>query len=266
MAKRGVGAIVCLFLGLLLAGCFDVEQSLRLERDLSGQASFSMTVNLEPLADMAVRMQRGMAGKQGEPTPAELAAARKEFIASRKKSDTDFTAKRAAFEKSLPPGVKLLDARVDDQGLKVVAHFTFAFDNVAKLSQIQFPSEGGQQQQQPGGKNPFDQPFGGLRVVDEGSTILVTSVPTNPLPNKQGSKPGGSGGGDQAMPPEAKKQLEEAFKGLHIGFKIDTPLTVLSSNATRREGSTLYWDYDLDSMIKMSQQQAAEGVRARFRK
>jgi hypothetical protein len=264
MAQKCVGAIAFLLLGSLLAGCFDVEQSLRLERDLSGQASFSMTVNLEPLADMAVRMQRGMAGKQGEPTPAELAAARQEFIASRKKSDTDFTAKRAAFEKSLPPGVKLLDARVDDQGLKVVAHFTFAFDNVAKLSQVQFPSEGGKQQQQPGGKNPFDQPFAGLRVVDEGPTILVTSVPTNPLPNNQGSKPGAGGG--EAMPPEAKKQLEEAFKGLHIGFKIDTPLTVLSSNATRREGSTLYWDYDLDSMIKMSQQQAAEGVRARFRK
>jgi hypothetical protein len=63
-----------------------------------------------------------------------------------------------------------------------------------------------------------------------------------------------------------QKQMTQAMKGLRFSFKIDTPLEVVETNATRREGKTLVWEYDLASFEKMTPQQAAEGIRVRFKK
>src|SRR5258708_14192210 len=66
--------------GLALAGCFDVEQSVSLRRDLSGTAGFNMTVDLEPMIAFMAGMQHSMAGKPGDPTPAEIQAAPPDFL------------------------------------------------------------------------------------------------------------------------------------------------------------------------------------------
>src|SRR5258708_36934206 len=63
--------------GLALAGCFDVEQSVSLRRDLSRTAGFNMTVDLEPMIAFMAGMQHSMAGKPGDPTSAEIEADRK---------------------------------------------------------------------------------------------------------------------------------------------------------------------------------------------
>ena len=65
-----------------LTGCFDVEQAMTLQKDLSGKAAFSMTVNMEPMVLFMARMQREMAGQTGEPTAAEIDKAKKDFLAS----------------------------------------------------------------------------------------------------------------------------------------------------------------------------------------
>ncbi|HEV3076962.1 MAG TPA: hypothetical protein VHB47_21245, partial [Thermoanaerobaculia bacterium] len=64
--------------GVVLAGCFDVEQSVSLKRDLSGTAGFNMTVDLEPMIAFMASMQHSMEGKPGDPTPAEIEAARRD--------------------------------------------------------------------------------------------------------------------------------------------------------------------------------------------
>ncbi|HVT59564.1 MAG TPA: hypothetical protein VHR45_14320 [Thermoanaerobaculia bacterium] len=243
--------------GAALAGCFDVQQSMTLQRDLSGQAAFSMTVNFEPMVQFMAEFQRSMAGQKGEPTAAELEKVRQDFLASRKSKAEDSPVNKEKLEKSLPPGIKLIDSSVQDQGLKMVVHLRFAFDNVAKLGQINLPSEGADQ---PGSKNPFDRPFGGLQVVDEGKTLLLTSPATNPLPAKE-SMPSGPD-----LSPDVAKQMEAVFKGFRVAFQIETPFEVVESNATRREGKTLYWEYDLNSIKKMTPEQSKTGIRARFRK
>jgi len=255
----------CAFLGLaaattLLADCFDVEQSMSLQKDLSGTAGFQMTVNFEPMALMMLRMQREMAGTKGDPTPAEIEKARQEFLASKKDKSPaeDWKAKRAEFEKSLPPGVQLLDGGADDEGMKMRVHVKFRFDNVAKLGQIRFSKEAAQQG---GPKNPYDSPFNGLKVVDEGKTVLLTSAAVDPLKD-----PASQPGGGPEMTPEIKQQMAEAFKGMRVAFKLDTPMEVVESNATRRDGHTLYWEYDLATMEKMSKDQAQQGIRVRLRK
>lgn len=258
--RRSLLATLVLAVALLLTGCFDIEQSMSLDKNLAGTAGFSMTVNFEPMALMMLRMQREMAGTKGDPTPAEIEKAKQDFLASKKEKSPaeDFAAKRAEFEKSLPPGVQLLEGGVDDQGLKIRAHFKFRFDNVGKLGQIRFTQAEGQQQ--PGPKNPYDEPFSGIKVVDEGKTILLTSAAIDPLKKQEEEK----GGPD--LTPEMKQQMQEAFKGFRVAFKLDTPLTVVESNATRREGHTLYWEYDLPTLEKMSKEQAISGIKVRLRK
>jgi hypothetical protein len=251
-----LGLAVCL-LGVI--GCFDVEQAMTIQKDLSGKAAFSMTVNMEPMVLFMVRMQREMAGQKGEPTAAEIDKAKKEFLASRKEETKDPEKEKADLVKSLPPGIKLLDSSMKEDGLKIVANFVFSFDHISKLSQIHFPKEGAEQEQ-PGAKNPFDEPFAGLKVTDEGKTLLLTTEAINPAAEQKSEAAG------MDLSPEMKKQMEDAFKGLRVAFKIDALFEVVESNATRKEGRTLIWEYDLKSLEKMTPEQSLEGVRVRFKK
>jgi hypothetical protein len=256
-ALPGLAVLVGL-LSLLLGGCFDVEQSLVLEKDLSGQAGFSMTVNMEPMVLMMVRMQHQMGGKEGEPTAAEIEQAKKDFLASKKENGPDPEAQKAKLAKSLPPGVKLLDSSFQDDGLKLHVHFTFGFDDLAKLQKIKLPSKE-EENGQPGSKNPFDTPFGELQISRQGNTLLLTTKPTDPLHEQEEQMGGGQ------VTPEMKQQMEEAFKGLRVAWKIQTPFEVLESNATRHEGNTQIWEYTLDTFEKMTAQQRAEGIRLKLK-
>lgn len=251
-----LGLAVCL---LAAAGCFDVEQTLTLQKDLSGKAGFSMKVDMEPMVVFMTRMQKEMSGQKGELTAADIEKAKKEFLASRKTEKSEKPDK-AEIEKSLPPGVKLLDTSFKEDGLKILANFAFGFDNVSKLSQIKFPQKGSEQEGPPGTKNPFDEPFAGLQIKDEGKTLLLTSEAVNPAAEQK------SQAAEMDLSPEMKKQMEDAFKGLRFAVKIDAPFEVVEHNATRKEGRTLVWEYDLKSMEKMTPEQLAQGIRVRFKK
>lgn len=261
-ARLGLGLAGC----LLLAGCFDVEQSLVLQKDLSGKAGFSMQVDLEPMVYMMLMMQRSMEGKEGEPTAAEVEAAKKDFLANAKKSETkpDPEKQKEELAKSLPAGVKLLDSSFKDEGLKILGAFTLGFDDVHKLKQVRLsepkPAEQAQQGP-PGAENPFDTPFGDLEISEQGNTILLTTKARNPL-DEQKQEMGGPG----QMAPEMEKQLEQAFKGLRIAWKIEAPFQVLEHNAHRKDGNALVWEYTLDSLKKMDEKKAAEGIRVKYKK
>jgi hypothetical protein len=256
MNKRMVslGLALCL---PALSGCFDVEQAMTLQKDLSGKAAFSMTVNMEPMVLFMLRMQREMAGQKGEPTAAEIEKAKQDFLASKTSTKDDPEQQKAEMEKNLPPGVKLLESSVKDEGLKMNVHLVFGFDHISKLAQIQLSKKDAEQ---PGAKNPFDQPFSGLKVTDEGKTLLLTTEAVNPAAEQKQETSG------MDLTPEMKKQMEDAFKGLRVAYKIDAPFEVVESNATRKEGRTLIWEYDLKTMEKMTPEQLAQGVRVRFKK
>ncbi len=262
MASLLLGLAGC----LLLAGCFDVEQSLVLQKDLSGKAGFSMKVDMEPMVYMMLMMQRSMEGKEGEPTAAELDAAKKDFLAKSKTTENkpDPEQQKQELAKSLPPGVKLLDSSFKDEGLKLLAAFTLGFDDVHKLKQVKLSEQkpAAEQQQAPSGaENPFDTPFGDLEITEQGNTILLTTKPKNPLEEQKEQM-----GGEGQVAPEMEKQLERAFKGLRIAWKIEAPFQVLEHNAHRKEGKALVWEYTLDSMKKMDPKKAAEGIRVKYKK
>lgn len=259
---KKTAAVALVLAGYLsLAGCFDIEQAMTLQKDLSGKAAFSMSVDMEPMMLFMVRMQREMAGQTGEPTAAEIAKAREEFLASQKSETTGKPPSKEEIEKSLPAGVKLLDSSFKDEGLKIAANFVFGFDHISKLSQIQIAKQANAEGAgQPGGESPFDSPFAGLQVKDEGGTLLLTTEAMNPVAEQQAQAE------DMDLSPEMKKMVEDSFKGLRVAFKIDAPFEVLEHNATRTEGRTLIWEYDIASLEKMTPEQAAQGVRVRFKK
>jgi hypothetical protein len=247
----------------LLSGCFDVEESVSLQRNLSGRAGFSMTVDMEPMIEFMAEMQHSMSGKTGEVTPQELAQERQQFLDKRKsetgtdpaKKQKQLEEQKADTEKKLPPGVKLLSMSVDDQGLKLQVRAEFAFDDIRKLAQIDLPSQG-KGSPTPEGRNPYDQPFGGLKVVDEGPTLLLTLTGANPSSHVQDQAAKGG-----AADPGMQKTMETALKNARFAFKLDSPMEVVTTNAMRRDGQTLYWEVRVADPVK-----PPDTLMARFKK
>jgi hypothetical protein len=250
---------------LAATGCFDIEQSLTLERNLSGRAGFAMKMDMEPFAVFGAMMQRAMTGKTGDPTPEEIEAAKKEMLAEKKANPPeDFIKERKDFESKLPQGVTLIDANAKEDGLKMAMNMVFGFDHASKLSQIKFPEDAGPAGMLApgggGGDSAMESPFGGLTVTDEGATVLVTSPPVNPA--------GDAIGPDAKMPPDPtmKKGIEDILKGLRVAFKITSPMTVVEHNAHRREGNTLVWEYNMESLEKLTEAQLKQSIKVRYRK
>jgi len=255
--RRILALVFCLSGAVAAAGCFDIEQTLTLDKTLAGKAGFSMKVDMEPMVGFMVRMQREMEGKKGEPTAAEIEAAKKEMMKDGKpETPADFEKDKKEFAAKLPKGVTLLDASFKDEGMKFGMNFAFGFDNVNKLSQINFPKK---DSAGPGpGGNPIDAPFDNLVVKDEGATVLVTSAPQNPMADS----PMAQGPPD----PDAAKMIGDMMKGFRVAFKITSPMTVVEHNATRKEGDTLIWEYNFDAIQKVTPEQMKQLIKVRYKK
>ena len=259
ISMKKMGAIVLGLSSFLVTGCFDIERTLTLERNMSGKAGFSMKVDMEPMVIFMTQMKREMDGKKGPPTAAEIAEAKQDFLKNGKKETTgDFEQGKKELRAALPKGVTLLDAAVNDEGLKMGVNMLFGFDNPAKLAQIKKlkkPDEKG------GPSNPADDPFDGLKIVDDGKTVTITTEVQNPVDEaKKEASP------TEKPDPAVQKQMEDLFKGFRVAFKITTPFTVLESNATRKEGNTLIWEYDLKSIEKMKPEELKQGIRVKYKK
>ena len=71
------------------------------------------------------------------------------------------------------------------------------------------------------------------------------------------------------MDEDTKKLMEDAFKNLRFAWKITATFEVVSSNAMRREGNTLIWEYDFARLQKLaSSPNAADemGVKVVYKK
>ena len=152
--RKFAAALLCVS-AFLVTGCFDIEQSITLERNLSGQAGFSMKVDMEPLVGFMAQMKNEMSGKKGAPTAAELAEIRKELMSSgtdrprrptsrRKRKRSPASCRRAS--RSSTPIFKA-------DGLKMTGQATFGFDHASKLAQISLPSKGGRPWRAEPGRN-----------------------------------------------------------------------------------------------------------------
>src|SRR3954447_24174300 len=78
--------LVAALFAIFAAGCFEVEQSIELKKDLSGTANFKLGVDMEPMVIIMAKVQKEMGGDKSPLTKAEIAAAKAEFKKSEKKS------------------------------------------------------------------------------------------------------------------------------------------------------------------------------------
>ncbi|HVG10368.1 MAG TPA: hypothetical protein VNM67_21870 [Thermoanaerobaculia bacterium] len=265
---KKIAAAVLGLSGLLLAGCFDIEQTLTLEKNMSGKAGYAMKFDMKPMVGFMAGMKRAMEGKEGPPTAEEIAAVEQEMLAS-SKAERKIPSKEE-IAKNLPKGVTLLDSKVQEDGLKFGMNVLFGFDHISKLQEIELKSAEPEKAQPPEapappgpgaqGPNPMESPFGGLQFKDEGDTFLVTSPANNPIADQKEQA------SQMEMSPEDKKQIEEMLGKLRVAFKITAPFKVVEHNAHRKEGNTLIWEYNLESFEKMKPEDLAQGVRVRYKK
>src|SRR5215218_11199205 len=126
---KKIAAAVLGLSGLLLAGCFDIEQTLTLEKNMSGKAGYAMKLDMKPMVAFMAGMKRQMEGKEGPPTAEEIAAVEQDMLASSKAQRKIPSKEEIA--KNLPKGVTLLDTKIQDDGLKFGIDMLFGFDHVS---------------------------------------------------------------------------------------------------------------------------------------
>jgi hypothetical protein len=257
--KRAI-AVLSVFSLLLLAGCFEVDESINLNKDLSGTADFHLGVDLEPMIVVMAQFGREMEGKTGPMTAAELAKAKAEFKKSQKSDNKKDEPSRADLEKDLPEGVKLLSYGTTEREFGMDTKVRFAFDKLSRLVGVKMPSKGGGD---PTKKNVIDSPFEGLELSEKGDTITIRTKPQNPTETVK----------EQAadapkLDAATEKLVKDAFGKMRVSYRITAPFTVVSHNATRREGNTLVWEYDMAAFEKMEKSKKLDdlGVRVTYRK
>jgi hypothetical protein len=232
---------------VLLTGCFEIEQSINLQKDLSGTADFHLGIDMEPMVVIMAQVGREMEGKKGPVPAAELAKAKADFKKSMvsKKSEGPEPSK-ADIEKDLPKGVKLLDFKATEKDFGMATDLKFGFDRVNHLIGVKLPSKEGSDPTQ---KNVIDTPFEGLQVIEKGDTITVQTKPTNPAEkvNEQAAQ-----GGGPKIDAETEKMMKDAFSKLRVVYRLTAPFTIVSHNATRKEGNTLIWEYNMETFEKMA--------------
>jgi hypothetical protein len=246
---RTRGILIAALFALFGTGCFEIEQSIELKRDLSGTANFKLGVDMEPMVMIMAKVQKEMSGDKSPLTKAEIAAAKADFKKNEKKSTSEAEDPRKQAEGGLPPGVKLLDVKVDEKEFGVTTNMKFAFDKISSLVGVKLNAkkEGGPPAD-PTKKSILDTPFQGLEISETAKTISIHTKPQNPADkvkaeaSQQGPK----------MDAETEKMMNDAFKNMRVAWKITAPFEVISSNATRKEGNTLIWEYDFQKLQKLA--------------
>ncbi|HEX2060730.1 MAG TPA: hypothetical protein VHK90_08310 [Thermoanaerobaculia bacterium] len=240
---------------LLFTACFEIEQRIDLKKDLSGTADFHLGVDLEPMIVVMAQFAKEMEGKSGPLTKEELAKAKADFKKSSKKESNSGEPSRADIEKSLPEGVKLLDFAVKDREFGMVSDFKFGFERLSNLVGVKLPSKGNGDPTQ---KNVIDSPFEGLELSEKGDTFTIRTKPQNPTESVK----------EQAadapkLDPATEKLVKDAFSKMRVAYRITAPFEIVSHNATRREGNTLIWEYDLATFEKLEKSKKLDDAQLR---
>jgi hypothetical protein len=259
--------LVAALFALFATGCFEVEQSIELKRDLSGTANFKLGIDMEPMVIIMAKVQKEMGGDKSPLTKAEIAAAKADFKKNEKKTTETQEDPRKQAEGGLPPGVKLIDASVTEKEFGVTTNMKFSFDKLSSLVGVKLGSKKeGAEAGDPTKKSIIDTPFQGLEISETAKTISIHTKPQNPA-EKVKSQADSQGG--PKMDPETEKMMNDAFKNLRVAWKITAPFEVASTNATRREGNTLIWEYDFAKFQKLAENPKAlddMGVNVTYKK
>jgi len=244
---RYVRGFLLLGLAWFAAGCMQFEYGITLEDDLSGTADVDIAIDLDRVAYMGAYLENSFSGEGGEPTAEQIQESREQIL-QEMDEDEDFSEEslRAEIEPDLPDGVTLLSAKVDRDELLTTMNVRFAFDHVDQLKDIHLDDE----DQADGGPAVSTDPFENLQITQQGDEIVIRSEPINPMDEMD----------DQ--PWLSDELVDKLLEGFSVTFKITSPFDVEEHNATRREGKTLVWVFNLETLRSGE----ANGIYARLKR
>jgi hypothetical protein len=244
---------------LLLTGCFEIEQTINLQKDLSGTADFHLGIDMEPMVVVMAQFGREMEGKKGPVPAAELAKAKADFKKSMvTKKSTEPPPSIDDMSKDLPKGVKVLDFKATEKDFGVATDIKFGFDKLAHLVGVKLPQKSKKESSDPTDKNIIDSPFEGLQVVEKGDLITISTKPTNPA-----EKVNEEAADAPKMDPATEKMIKDAFSKMRVVYRLNAPFTIVSHNATRKEGNTLIWEYDLKKFEEMAKSKKLDDMQVK---
>ncbi len=216
------------------AGCMQFEYGITLDDDLSGTADLDITIDLDRVAYMSAFIQNAFEGEGGEPTAEQVEAAREELLKEMEQDD-DLSEEslRAEIEPDLPDGVTLVHAKADQTELKTTIDVRLAFDHVDKLKDLKFDDGDGDGEDE---GSIDSEPFQGLEIVEQGDEIIVRNDPIDPTSEME----------DVSL--VSDEMLEKMLEGFGITFKLTTPFEIVEHNASRKDGRTLVWEYNYETL------------------
>lgn len=233
------------------AGCMQFDYGITLEDDLSGTADVDLAIDLDRVAYMSAYIQNAFSGEGGEPTAEQIEEAREEILAE-VDEDEDFSVEsmRAEIEPDLPDGVELVDANVNRKELLTTVNMRFAFDHVDKLKEIRLDDD---DEGEDSGAPVDSQPFENLEIIEDGDEIIIRSEPINPMQeiDEMGE-----------MPFVSDAMIDKLLQGFSVTFSITSPFKVEEHNATRKDGKTLVWEFNLETL----ESGEATGIYARLKR
>ncbi len=242
---RGI-LVVCV--AWFAAGCMEFQYGITLEEDLSGTADVDIAIDLDRVAYMSAYIQNAFGGEGGEPSAEQIQEAREEILQGMDEDD-DFSEEsmRAEIEPDLPDGVTLVYAKANREELLTAVNVRFAFDHVDKLKDIHLDDDDeGDDEGVPVDSDPFEN----LEIIEEGDQIIIRSEPINPMEEMD------------EMPWVSDEMVEKLLEGFAVTFSITSPFKVEEHNATRRDGKTLVWEFNLET-LKSGE---ATGIYARLKR
>lgn len=262
MKMKTMVALLCVL--LLTTGCFQIDQTINLDKNMSGTADFHLGINFEPMIMIMAQFAHDMEGKTGPVTKEEIAKAKAEFKKSEKKNEPKTKEPTLAeMNQDMPEGVRLLDFKAKEKDFAIETDFKFGFDKLQQLVGVKLPSKG-EGEGDPTKKSIIDSPFEGLELIEKGNTITLQTKPLNPAEEvKEEAKEGAP-----KMDAQAEKMMQDAFKDMRVSYRINAPFTVVSHNATRKEGNTLVWEYTMKEFEAMAGKKKTDdvGVRVTYRR
>ena len=232
---------------IVMSACMDYEAGVAFNKDLTGKATFKMTMDLSTFVN---NLMGAMAARGGGPPQDEMVSQLKTELANQLSAGL-FDAEQ--LKKNLPAGITLLDSSQKLDELKILMSFSFAFTDATKLPLLELPPP-----KLPTGATASIgsnsmKPFENLVITSDDTTVSIVTKPKSETPST--SDPAATKAAALAAVSQAKTQLEsqgmgDMLKGIsfRMAMRFEVPQTVIEQNATRKEGDAYIWEVKIDSL------------------
>ncbi len=254
LIRRGITLVLCLVAAVWSAGCLNMERSIVVNKDLTGRAALKMAIDFDALVPIVIKMQHQSEGKTDPPTDAEIAAGKAQMtaMAAMIPSAGPFDAQKISA--GLPAGMTVVESTQKMDGNKLVINLVIGVQDVTKIPQIAMPSIDAA----PAGVDTAMKLFQDFEITDEGGTILIASkapaageqptafqppISTADLLSTLTSTTGMKS--EDLMP-----LVNDLMKGLKVSTRIESPLTVVDTNAPVKDGTSLTWNINFDGGLE----------------